>query len=153
MSFLSIFKGIGKALLSPAAVTIESSLFPVAAVPLTVVSQWVNRPSATTGSLADTFQAAIVKAEAQNPGPGTGAIKLPQSASDIAAWLEAFNSMFLEGSGTKYMGDGELLTKAINSCVTSYNDIEAWRKSIKLQPTTATPTPPTAVPPVPPAGG
>lgn len=142
MSFLSVLKGIGKVVLSPTAVTLESALFPPAAPALAIASGIFNGhagasasapPGATAGSLAGVLSTSVVKAELAKLQQG---ITSPQAqalvVSDIAEWLGMVNTTFLGNTGQKLEGNGEALLKAIDMYVAALNQIAEYQKSIQL---------------------
>ncbi len=136
MSFLSIFKNIGKGLLA-----VEKVAAPIAEGLLPAYAPLIM----SIDHLFGTTQAAIVTAEQNNPLQN-GQLKLDAVTNDFNAALSELQSI-LAVTGKQLTYDGNGLTTAINAQVAAYNAFAALKSTFKIADAPA----PAAVTPVAPA--
>lgn len=122
MSFLSVFKTIGKGLLAAehVAAPLASTIFPQFAPIIGKID-----------GLFGTTQAAIITAEANNPLDGQGGLKLTAVTNDFNAALAEMQSI-LAITGKQLTYDAAALDAAVSAQVAAYNAFAKVKASFKI---------------------
>lgn len=131
MSFITIFKALGKGLLigEKIAVPIAEAAFPQFAPILGKID-----------TLFGATQAAIITAEQNNPADGQGGLKLTAVTNDFNAALAELQSI-LAVTGKQLTYDGNALNDAVAAQVAAYNAFAKVKASFKVADAPVAPTP------------
>lgn len=121
MSFLSIFKAIGKGL-----VVTEHVAAPIVSTAFPQFAPWINK----IDTLFGTTQAAIIQVEQNNPA-GEGQLKQAQTVDAFEAGLAEMQSILALSNKHLEYDDGKL-KEAINAQVDAYNKFAAVKASFKV---------------------
>ena len=122
MSFLSIFKAIGKGLLIG-----EKIVVPLAETAFPAFAPLISK----IDSLFGVTQAAIITAEQNNPLDGQGGLKLTAVTNDFNAALAELQSI-LAVTGKQITYDGGALNDAVAAQVAAYNAFAKVKGSFKV---------------------